>query len=244
MFQKVLNFSLISFVVSIISMAAIADVEVPQDELAQETVYPVFDNPVSVKNRNIRDIGTVDVGFFGGLALTEPIYNTSKVGIAMNYHFSETHSLGVMFAKNSTGLSVDAQGLKNDFGLDYTRAPYPEYSMMADYNYKLYYGKLSLTKVAVMNTSIYLSSALGIVKYVHKSYPAIALGVGERFYFTNHLSLKLDLRFYAHQAPIPFLTGALRDGSKGPSDPIPSYDSFQERLTYTTNLELGLNYLF
>ncbi len=233
-----------------ILVEAAADVEVPVDELAQETVYPVFDNSVSLKNRNIKDSGTFDIGIFGGLALTEPISNTSKAGLVFNYHLNENHSLGLLFAKNSSGLSLDAQGLKKDFGLDFSRAPNMEYSLMADYNFKLYYGKLSLTKDGVMNTSLYLSAALGAVKYVHKTYPALAIGVGERFYFSKHLSLKVDLRFYAHQAPIPFKAGALRDGSKptdnpgGVADPVPSYSSFSERLTYTTNLEVGLNYLF
>lgn len=250
MSKNILKSLLSIALVMLIAVSAFAAVEVPQDELAQETVYPVFDNSVSLKNRNIKDMSTFDIGIFGGLALTEPISNTSKFGLAVNYHFNEIHSLGLLFAKNSSGLSADAQGLKNDFGLDFGRAPFPEYSFLADYNFKLYYGKLSLAKETVMNTSIYVSSSLGMIKYVHKSYPAIAIGVGERFYLSNHLSLKVDLRFFAHQAPIPFKSRVLRDGSKpndnpgNAPDPIPSYDSFSERLTYTTNLEVGLNYLF
>lgn len=246
MLQKFLNLFLVLLSLMAFSNQATADdVEVPVDELAQESVYPIFDNPVSVKNRNIQDSGTFDVGFFGGLALTEPIYNTTKFGIAANYHLNETHSIGVLYAKNSSGLSRDAQGIKEDFGLDYSRAPAPNYSFMGDYNFKLFYGKLSLTKQAVMNTSIYFSGSLGMIKYAHKSYAALAIGVGERFYFTNHLSLKVDLRLYANQAPIPFKANALKDGSNGrPLDPIPAYGSFEERLTYTTNLEVGLNYLF
>ena len=227
------------------SVFAEDNVNVPADELTQETVYPVFDNPVSVKNRNIQDSGVMDLGVFGGLAITEPISNTTKFGISANYHFSETHSFGILYAKNSTGLSKDAQGLKTDFGLDFNRAPYPEYTLMGDYNFKAFYGKLSIMKDGVVNTSIYGSFAGGVVKYIHKSYPALAIGVGERFYFGHHWSLKVDLRLYAHQAPVPFKTGALRDGSgPGGLDPIPAYDSFSERLTYTTNLEVGLNYLF
>lgn len=220
--------------------AEAAEMNVPQDELAQETVYPVFDNPISVRNRNVQDTETIDIGIFGGLAITEPVANTSKMGLSLNYHFSHAHSLGLIYAKNSTGLSKDAQGLKNDFGLDFSRAPYPEYSIMADYNYKMYYGKLSVTKNGVINTSIYVSAAGGMIKYVHKSYPAIALGVGERFYFTDNFALKVDLRVFFNNAPIPFKSGALREGI----DPVPSYDSFSERFTYTTNLEVGLNYLF
>lgn len=233
-----------------LNLKAADTVEVPEDELTHETVYPIFDNPVSVKNRNVKDQETFDIGLFGGLAITEPIANTSKQGLVINYHLNHSHSLGILWANNSNGLSNDAQGLKEDFGLDFTRAPYPQYSLMADYNYKAFYGKLSITKDGVINTSLYGSFAAGIVKYVHKSYPAVALGIGERFYFGSHWSIKLDLRVYAHQAPIPFLKAGLRDGSKpndnpgNAADPKPSYESFSERLTYTTNLEFGLNYLF
>lgn len=232
--------ALIGTIIAFSLQTEAAEMNVPQDELAQETVYPVFDNPVSVRNRNVQDSGTLDIGIFGGLAITEPIASTSKIGLSLNYHFNHAHSLGLIYAKNSTGLSKDAQGLKNDFGLDFSRAPYPEYSLLADYNYKMYYGKLSVTKNGVINTSIYVSAAGGMIKYVHKSYPTIALGVGERFYFTDNFALKVDLRIFFNNAPIPFKAGALRTGI----DPVPSYDSFDERLTYTTNLEVGLNYLF
>lgn len=244
--RKVLNLFLAISAMMMVSVHAVAaDVDVPEDELAQETVYPIFDNPVSLKNRNIKDFKTMDVGVFGGLALTEPIQSTTKFGLAASYHFNEVHSLGFSYAKNNTGLSRDAQGLKDDFGLDYSRAPSLDYTLMADYNFKLFYGKLSITKDTVMNTSIYLSGSGGIVKYSHKSYPAVAVGIGEKFYFDNHWALKLDLKFFANNAPIPFKANALRTGVNGsPVDPVPSYTSFDERLTYTTNLEIGLNYLF
>lgn len=216
------------------------EVNVPLDELARETVLPVFDNRVSVKNRNVKDSETFDIGLFGGFAITEPVYDATKFGFALNYHFSEVHSLGFMWAKNSVGLSKDALGLKDDFALDFTRAPYPEYSLMGDYNYKLYYGKLSVTKNGVINTSIYTSASLGMIKFIHKSYPALAIGVGERFYITNNIAFKVDFRVFANTAPIPFKSAALRVGT----DPVPAYDSFSERMTLTTNLDLGLVYLF
>lgn len=216
------------------------EMDVPKDELAQESVLPVFDNLLSVKSRNVQDTETFDVGLIAGLAITEPIANTSKYGISFNYHLNLVHSIGLLWAMNSTGLSKDAEGLRGDFGLDFTRAPYPQYSLMGDYNYKLYYGKLSVTKNGVINTSIYVSGAAGAIKYIHKMYPAIAIGVGERFYLTNNFAFKVDLRFFVNNAPIPFKTGALRVGV----DPVPNYDSFEERITYTTNLEFGVNYLF
>lgn len=218
---------------------AAQDVEVPEDELAQESVYPIFDDAPSVKNRNVVTSGNIDVGLFAGLALTEPIANSTKMGLTLNYHFNEVHMLGIYFTANSSGLSRDAQGLKDDFKLDFNRAPKPKNSLFLDYNYKPFYGKLSITKNGVINTIIYGSASLGMVQYEHKSYPGLGLGIGERFYFTNHFSMKVDLRVFGHSAPIPFKKGAILE-----TDPVPDYSSFKERLTYTTNLEVGLNYLF
>jgi len=229
---------LFSFDISADSMNS--EIVVPKDELAQESVYPIFDNLESVKSRNIQDSQTFDVGVFGGLAITEPIASTTKYGISLNYHINEVHSLGLLWATNSSGLSKDAEGLRSDFGLDFTRAPYPVYSIMGDYNYKLYYGKLSVTKNGVINTSLYASTSAGVIKYIHKTYPGVAIGVGERFYFSKNFAFKVDLRLFINSAPIPFKSGALRAGI----DPIPTYDSFSERISYTTNLEFGVNYLF
>lgn len=240
LFQRLKNALLLGVLIFVGAKSFADQIVLSQDELAQETVYPLFDNPISVKSRNIKDSETFDVGIIGGYAISEPISNPSKYGATINYHFSELHSLGLIWTKNSTGVSKDAEALQTDFSLDFTRAPNPEYSLLTDYNYKLFYGKLSITKESVLNTSIYTSVSAGLLKYVHKSYPAIAVGVGERFYFNHHLSLKADLRIFINNAPIPFKSGALRTGV----DPVPAYDSFDERITYTTHLELGLNYLF
>ena len=228
------------FILLFTNLAYAADaVDVPLDELAQESVYPVFDHPQSVKSRNVTTKGRIDVGIFGGYALTEPIYDTTKFGVAANYHFSELHSLGLLYSANSSGLSKDGEGLKQSHNLDFNRAPKPTNTILLDYNFKPYYGKLSLSKLAVINTTIYGSAAGGMVAYENKSYPAIALGMGERFYFNKSLSLKADLRLFVHQAPIPFQRGAMLT-----SNPTPAFSSFKERITYTTNLEVGINYLF
>ena len=243
-------FSYIFLISSVYSNYIWADaaVEVPADELATESVYPQFDHPHSVKNRNVQTEGRFDLGLFGGFALTEPIYSASKIGFAVNYHLSEYHSIGFLYSKTSTGLSKDAIELRKQ-NLDFDRAPKPVDTTIIDYNYKPFYGKLSLSKGIVINTTIYGSGAIGMVKYQHKSYPAIAIGLGERFYFTPELSFKVDLRMFAHKAPIPFKKCALKPEAGGGSDcpgpdPVPDYNDFDERLTFTNNLELGLNYLF
>ena len=90
--MKIWAFFIMTLLVSGISYAqSSSEVEVPDDELAKESVYPVFDQPISVKNRNVSTVKRFDIGIFGGLALTEPIFNTVKFGLAGNYHLSDDH---------------------------------------------------------------------------------------------------------------------------------------------------------
>jgi outer membrane beta-barrel protein len=221
--------------------AAFADevIELPQEELAQESVLPIFDKPVSVKNRNVVTEGRIDADIFYGMALTEPIYDTSKFGIAAYYNFNEIHALGVLFAKNASGLSKYATQLKEQ-DLDFTVAPKPESTLMADYNFKAYYGKMSMSKSLVLNTSLYGSAAAGMVKFQNKSYPAIAVGLGQKFFFNKSWGLRFDLRMYVNNAPIPFNAGVKTTNPKYPA----SFGDFEERLTYTSNLDVGVTYLF
>lgn len=245
--KSVLLSALIFASALLLNRTAFADevVDLPQEELARESVYPLFDKPTSVKNRNVVTAGRVDADVFYGMALTEPIANVSKLGLAAYYNFNEDHALGLMYAKNSSGLSSYAKQLHNQFGLDFNRAPKPDSTLMLDWNIKAFYGKMSITKSTVLNLSLYGTVAAGMVKYASKSYPAVALGLGQKFYFTNQFALRCDLRLYAHQAPIPFLDGALHDGSNGATpDPVPNENQFKERMTYTTNLDIGLSYLF
>ncbi len=214
-------------------------VNLPPEELAQESVLPVFDNPVSVKNRNIVTEGRIDTNFFYGYAMTEPIASVSKLGLGIYYNTSESRAWGLLLAKNFSGLSSYAEQLKNQYNLDYSRVPYPEMTAMLDYNLKAFYGKMSISKSLVFNTILFGSLSAGAVKYVHKTYPAVAVGLGQKFYFGKKWALRADFRIYGHNAPVPFLSNRLK-----PSDPVPDYNEFADRFTLTTNLDVGVSYLF
>lgn len=229
----------------LVEKVAFADdvVELPPEELARESVLPVFDKSIMVKNRNVVTTGHVDADIFYGMAMTEPIADVSKIGLGVYYNFNEDHALGVLYAKNSTGLSSYAKQLRSaPYELDFNRAPKPDSTLMLDYNLKLFYGKMSITKSAVFNLMLYASAAGGVVKYTHKAYPAAALGIGQKFFFTNNFALRVDLRLYGHQAPDPFLSTPTSGVSV--NKPTPDYGDFQDQMTYTTNLDVGFSYLF
>lgn len=212
-------------------------INLPPEELAKESVLPVFDNPVSVRNRNVVTTGRFDIDVFYGYAMTEPIANVSKLGLGIYYHLNEDHAFGVFYTNNMSGLSDYAkqiEGAPSGTPLDLSKVPLPKSSIMGDYNLKAFYGKMSLTKSLVLNTVLYGSGSLGLIQYEHKSYPAAALGMGQKFYFNKDWALRFDLRLYAHQGPVPFVAGGVPT----------SFDQFSERMMFATNLDVGLSYLF
>lgn len=241
MFKNGLKAVLIIVAALILHKAAFAAeaIDLPSEELARESVLPIFDKPVMVKNRTVVTEKRIEADVFYGYAMTEAINNVSKLGFGVYYNTSESHAWGLLFAKNFSGLSSYANQLDAQYDLKFDRAPAPEYTAMLDYNLKAFYGKMSLTKSLVLNTVLFGSASGGIIKYVHKTYPSVSLGIGQKFYFSKNWSLRADFRIYANQAPVPFLEGRMKEG-----DPVPSYDQFEDKFTTSTTLDVGLSYLF
>ncbi len=223
---------LAAFVLHSVAFAAEV-VDLPTEELAKESVLPIFDKSQSVKNRTVTTAGRFDVNFVYGMALTEPVANVSKIGFSAYYNKDETNAFGLLYSNNIAGLSPYATQLESQFPGQvekFSKAPMPQNTLLFDYNVKAFYGKMSLSKSAVINTMLLGSLSLGMIQFSNKSYPALAVGFGQKFYFTPQWALRFDLRLYANEAPVPFVK--------------PGTTTYEDRLTFTTNLDFGLNYLF
>lgn len=231
--------SWILFILCFIQLPAFASqIELPPEELAKETVLPVFDRPGIVRMRNVQTAKRYEMGLNFGWLMSEPIFNTTRYGVSGYYHTNEESAWGFQFYANSSELSTYSKQLKT-FDLDFSRAPKPEFMLHGDYNSKLFYGKLSVAKNSVVNTHLMGLLSAGVTKYTHKMLPGASVGLGYKVYFNSNLSLRTDLRLLVHQAPIPFKRGAL-----GAANPVPDENSFKERIHYTNVLDLGLHYLF
>lgn len=226
-------------------------IQLPQEELAKESVTPIFEKNDSVRNRSIITEKRLEMALFYGWALTEPIANVSKLGLSGYYHTTEDNAYGLIFAKNFSGVSAYAKQLnESPYNLDFTRAPMPESSLFFDYNWKAFYGKFSLSKHNVTNFHFFGSLGAGVTKYPHKTYPGVSAGLGQKFYFNKNVSFRFDFRVFANQAPIPFLKceqgshGGVKTNSATCTEKAPSYSDFSERITLTSVIDLGLSYLF
>jgi outer membrane beta-barrel protein len=215
-------------------------IEFPEEELSQETVLPVFENPEVVKNRNVITAQKIEISPYLGFNMTEPIYNQSKLGVNIGYHWSEVSAFIVNFAKWNSGLNTQyTDALKSQYNLDFSRAPKINYSTYFNYEYKAYYGKISLTKQGTMNLTTYPLLGFGMTSFENKNMYGVNAGVGQKFYFNKHVGLRIDLKMQYAQAPSPFLKGKMKS-----TDPVPTAGEFQDQWGFSTILDLGVGIVF
>jgi outer membrane beta-barrel protein len=220
-------------------------VEFAEDELATESVVPVFDKTVAVKQRNIVTQGRFEAGLAGGINLNEAFYDAITYGFNVSYHFDESSGVNFWYTLRNQALSSYGEQLQRGEGLsgatfDASLAPYPESFILLNYQYTAYYGKVSLSKQTVMNLSLFGLAGAGLVSFGDSQRFTLNTGFGQKFYFTPRLALRLDLHLIYYQgidptgiAPASMVTGS------GPKDA----SLFSERAYFDSFVLAGLVFL-
>lgn len=182
-------------------------VEFSVDELATETVLPRFEKTRVVLNRNIETAGHFELGGGLGLALNEPFYNPMQFHLSGTYHIDDLHGINLWGAFFSDGLSQYGEQLKRGEGLsmgesfDASKAPVPSMMALANYQFNAYYGKISLSKQAVANLSLFGTAGLGVLQTGGITNFGANFGFGQNFYLSQNLALRVDLRFLIYHGP-------------------------------------------
>ncbi len=201
------------------SFAHAVDIQFPEEELARESVYPVFDNPTAVKRRNVVLENRVEFGLYGGWSLNDALADPMTGGLMIAYNFTEIHAFQLQGGVFSTSKSQYVSGIEEKLpasGGDLKYIPQPKYLVMGNYQITPFYGKLSITKQTVMNLSLFATAGLGTIAIGDSSYMAFSLGIGQKLYFTDRIGLRADLKMLIHQAP-----NTLSTVHVGP-DPVPN----------------------
>lgn len=218
-------------------------IEFPSEELATESVLPVFDQPTSVRNRTVSLAKRIEVGLLGGYALTEPFYNPLQFGGTLSYHFNEDHGINFYGATFLQGLSNEAAQLNpipNTSPPIYANLQYgpsPKYLAIASWQYSAFYGKLSFTKDYVMNLHLYGLAGVGMYGLGDASKPVLSVGLGQKFHITPSLSLRFDLRLLAYSGPDPTSINLQFKTTQQPSS------AFSDKLFFEGLLNFGVSYM-
>lgn len=224
----------------IATQSAKAAIELPEEELAQETVLPKFDNPLSVRARNINNSKKIEAGGYLGFNFSEPIENQMKLGANIGYHWSEANALMFNYSQWMTGLNTQyTSSLSSQYGLDFNRAPALQNSMWLHYEMLIYYGKISLSKQTVMNFNLYPIVGAGMTTYSNKSYFGFDGGIGWKLFFTKTWALRCDLKLQYSGQPSPFLNGRMKTTQQ-----TPGASEFKDITTLSTIFDVGLVALF
>jgi outer membrane beta-barrel protein len=235
-FFRVLMLSL----VLTLPLKVFAEVELPEEELARESVLPKFDNSASVRSRNVTNADKFELGGYLGFNFSEPIENQMKLGINFGYHWNENSAIMFNFAQWMSGLNSQyTSSLNSTFNLDFSRAPALQNSMWLHYEMLLYYGKISLAKQTVMNFNLYPIFGGGMTTYSNKSYYGVDGGVGWKLFLNKAWALRFDLKLQYSGQPSPFLGGHMQ-----PAQPVPAGSDFYDITTLSTIFDLGLVALF
>lgn len=241
---------ILSLIVILFGVQAMAvTIEFPEEELARESVLPVFDNTVAVKSRLVPTAGRIEFGLAGGFAMNEPFFNSARFGGHLAYHFTETHGVllqGQMYGDGlgNNGKSLAGTDLNTGAGETYLRmeyAPQPKYHFLVNYQITPYYGKISVFKDFVMNLSLYGLAGIGMIDVGGETTPAFNIGIGQKFYFGKNWGIRADLGMLAYQG-VNFFEGA--GGSKTPlEDAIGSpSNTFTPTQKNPSDFEREMNY--
>lgn len=221
------------------ALPALAEqIEFPTNELAKESVLPVFENTRAVLNRNIVTKGKIDFGLGAGMELNEPYYADMIYQAEATYHFTETSGFNVQGIFWQNGLSSYGKQLASEQNFDASSAPHSKWTVIGNYQFVAYYGKISITKHSVMNLNLYGLAGLGYINMGSTSTIGLNLGIGQNFFLTKKLALRVDIRMLIFRGP----NAASKGVGMAPGQTHNASD-FDQRMYFNNQLGLSLAYL-
>ena len=246
LFSVLLLFALLLSPRSVFAATSKQVIEFPSEELAAESVLPVFDHPEAVKARLVPTAKRLELGLFGTYSMTEAFANPLAFGGNLTYHLTENHGINLMAQSYLSGVSSyanqlnpipGANGQPGTANANLQYAPMPTYLLLLNYQYTAFYGKISLTKDYVMNLSLYGLAGLGAMGIGDMTAPVLSLGIGQKFYLGKSFAFRLDLRGLAYSGPDILSTPLDQKTSQV------SASQFDKKIQFGTLLSAGLVYL-
>jgi outer membrane beta-barrel protein len=152
-----------------------------------------------VQNRLYSKAHKFHLGLMFGKAMNDPFLSTTLVGGNAGYSFNEFWALSLIGwsynANASNALKVLRGGGKEANTIE------PEWYGGAEATGSFLYGKLSLLGRKIVYYDMHFSVGSGVASTENDdSTYAFSAGIGQRFYITQWLSLKMDYRFQTYNA--------------------------------------------
>lgn len=153
-----------------------------------------------VQNRAYSKAHRFSLGVDAGVDFNDPFLDTKILGVHLAYNFSEYFAVEGLYWKMSAGGSSAYDALKAS-GKDANLNPQQHY-YGAEALWSIMYGKLSFMGKKIIYYDLHLSGGGGMVETANGTYPAGTVGLGQRFYISQHMSIRLDYRAMYYQEHI------------------------------------------
>lgn len=154
-----------------------------------------------VQNRLFSKEHKFALGILGGTSIADPFLAIKNYGLTVGYHFNEFVGVSLVGWKNKVG-SSSALKTAEEQGKDQNTVD-PNWFAGGEVLGSVMYGKLSLLGARIIYYDMHLSLGAGMTSFERfkasgKSGSATSItgiwGIGQRFYVTQGLSLRLDYR--------------------------------------------------
>ncbi len=216
------------------------DIQFLEDELPSESVEALVDRQEAVVQPNVTFGNRLKLDLGVGFLMDEPFWQNQNINAGLFYNFTETRAIGFSYHAYGQGKSSYAQQLEDTTAkLDFGRAPALKSAYFGYFQMRPFYGKISFSKAATFNTSLYIMLGAGMVQYGTKSNPAFHAGGGQEFFVNNRFGFGVDLSVQGHMAP-DATSAPLRSASV----PAPSEGDFKTTLRFRTHLSTHVLVLF
>lgn len=185
-----------------------------------------------IQNRLYSKSGKFQLGVTGGVVYSDPFLSIQNVGGNVGYHLTEYIAFEVLALKYLSGPSAALEIFKKFRGATAnTNMPIRYYG--AEFVGSLLYGKLSLVGKSIIYYDFHLLAGGGMTETESGKSATAAPGLGQRFYISRFLSMRMDYRlmFYNEiivEKEIPTKLG----------------QPLGERMNWSHTINLGVDFMF
>jgi outer membrane beta-barrel protein len=170
--------------------------------------------PVTVlQNRYFLKTLRPEVGFILGSMINEAYTDTRAIGVRAGVFWSEWFGVEYQFLGTQIKDTPDRAALNtlkyrplepSPENADLVVSPDPEVNpihRIDDLNFIVapFYGKLNLLGRHIIYSDLYLTAGFSRVLTDQRAHPAFSWGAGQRFYFSEHWSIRLDFKDRMYQ---------------------------------------------
>lgn len=155
-----------------------------------------------VQNRAYSKKGKLEFSVMGGILYSDPFLSVTPVGGSIGYHFSEYLSLHALGFKHFVTPSSALQTFQSESSGGTVNANIPRYYVGLEGMGSLFYGKLSVLGQAIIYYDFYLTLGGGATNTESGTYATPTIGLGQRFYSSRHISIRLDYRMAYYREDI------------------------------------------